>query len=175
LGATLGDISELLNQVDDPDPDALRKLVKVNTTPEIWNNTAMIERFRNEPSIPKTDRQNLIIKRLLTAAKRGKAPNYKRGDKQSLAALERSKAFESYLQNLVQPLTFEELQGGTLIEDMDLTPFENALRSNNSSQQNEYVSQPTRLSAVLGDHQRALVNACSYHPNLDFTGVQIDR
>lgn len=173
-GATLGDISMLLNTMKDPTRDKLLKQMMISTTPEIWSNKEVIKLIKKSKIIKKTDKQKQILKKLRG---RTKYKDLTGGEKGSLASLEKKKEFESELTDYIEPHTFQTFDQGEEMEDMVLTAFEKKLRSGKKNDQNEYVENETFLSDYVNDNTEDdfVVNACSYHPNSPFTGFQIDQ
>ena len=178
-GATLGDISLVLNTTAAPTAAAMRLLIKVNTTEEIWANTVAMNAILADASIPKTALQQQILGWLIAGT--NTYAGLTAGQKGSLSSLEKKAQFETWADNYVKPSTFQEITGtplGTTMYDMDITPFGANLRSPGSAAQNEYVNAATTLSAYTqanAGENRIVVNACSHGLNLPFTGFQIDR
>ncbi len=174
-GATLGDISLTLNVTTTPNLATMRSLIKVNTTTEIWSNLAVVAIIQANGTIPKTATQTTILTNLINGTTT--YANLSGGHKVSLSALEKRAEFEAWADGYVRPNTFVELVAGTAMNDMDITPFEPALRSHGSSAQTDYVNAPTTLSAYVGAtaDNRIIINACSHSTTGPYTGFQIDK
>lgn len=173
-GATLGNLSMVLNQTQNIDPAVMRALVKVNTTPEFWTNRLLVHEVEQDGTIPKTALQSKILAGIVAGTTDyGKLSG---GEKGSLAALERRKEFEAWAQARVVPECFKEYAAGSVMNDMVLTPFEPALRAQKNAQQNSYVGGATTLSQEVGASKDnyIVVNACSHDSACEFTGFQID-
>lgn len=174
-GATLGDISLTLNVTTTPNLATMRSLIKVSTTTEIWSNLAVVAIIEANATIPKTALQATLLTNLIngTSTYGGLSGPHKN----SLNALEKRAEFEAWADGYVRPNTFVELVAGTAMTDMDITPFEPALRSHGSSAQTDYVNAPTTLSAYVGAtaDNRIIINACSHSTTGPYTGFQIDR
>lgn len=173
-GATLGDLSMLMNTMQDPTRDKLVKKMMISTTPEIWGNMDVITLIRASKKIKKTDKQEKILKKL----KKGTGfDSLTGGEKGSLASLEKKKEFEEELTDYIEPHTFQTFNENEEMEDMVLTKFEKKLRSSKKNVQNEYVENKTFLSDYVSSNAEDdfVVNACSYDPNSPFTGFQLDQ
>jgi len=173
-GATLGDISMLMNETSVIDPVAMRARVKVNTTDEFWGNIPMANAVKDNPDIPKTKRQvellNEICNRKTIAWLTGP-------DKNSLRSLEKKPKLENWAQTTVAPETFKEINATEAMDDIVLSEFEDKLKSQTSAAQNYYITGNTTLSDHIKNNttdNEFVVNACSHDPNATYTGFQID-
>lgn len=175
-GATLGDISMLLNTTAAPDPAAMRLLIKVNTTPEFWTNIAMVAAVRDNADIPKSQEQADLLTHICDTT----APyaSLSADNKELVDEIEDLAEFEAWTQATVAPLTFATINPLGVMNDMVLSAFEAALQSGAASAaQNHYIDADTTLSehiAANPGHDRFVVNACSHDPNAAYTGFQID-
>lgn len=176
-GATLGDISKVLNTTTAPDPAAMRLLIKVNTTPEFWTNIAMVTAVKDNAAIPKTPTQAPLLAGICDASK--PFANLTGPQKNSVNALERRAEFEAWAKATVAPHTFAVINAASVMNDMVLSAFEDALQSGAASAaQNHYINAGTTLSAHIAAHpgqDRFVVNACSHDANATYTGFQIDK
>ncbi|TSJ41321.1 hypothetical protein [Fluviicola chungangensis] len=179
-GATLGDISLVLNSTNNPDYKKIRKMMKISTNKDLWKNSTVISIVRQNTQIGKTDLQTKLLEELDTAKRSFK--DLKGSEKGSLAALERKPEFEEWAESYVTPETFQVKKQGEEIDDMQLEPFEDELRSSDkdTAKQTEYIEKKTFLSDYVDDNPDLTyitVNACSDDPSAqsDFTGFQIDK
>ncbi|WP_294673600.1 hypothetical protein [uncultured Fluviicola sp.] len=177
-GATLGDISLVLNTTDNPDYKKIRKMMKISTNKDLWKNSTVISIVRGNKQIGKTDLQAKLLKKLDT----GKLTfnDLKGNEKGSLAALERSPEFEEWAESYVTPETFQVKNEGEEMDDMVLEPFEDELRSDDvdTANQNDYIEKKQMLSTYVKnnpDLTQITINACSADEHSDFTGFQIDK
>lgn len=171
-GATLGNLSMLLNEKKGLTRQQLRRKMKISTTPELWGNKKVVRLIKDNTSIPKTTKQEAALEKLL------KNKTLASGEKISLAALERNEHFEKWAESHVKPHTFKTFSEGQKMEDMQLTPFESALKSTTPHSENEYVGGATNLSSYVRANPGIndfTVNACSYDQCSPFTGFQIDQ
>lgn len=173
-GATLGDMSMLLNTMKYPTRNRLMARMKVSTNSELWSNKNAVRMIKANGNY-KTAMQKAALEKL----DQGRVPFAKLsgGEKRSLAHLESKQWFEDWAYTYVSEHTFKTFKSGQVMDDMVLTPFEDKLRSNEENDMNEYVEQETILSDYLHKNPANdfIVNACSYHPNAEFTGFQIDE
>ncbi len=177
-GATLGDVSLILNTATAPNLEDLRSLVKINTTKEIWTNIAVVQIIMDDASIIKTQFQVNTLNDLTKVVDRIPYADLSGPKKGALTVLESKQSFESWADAYVRPQTFKVLSEGENMTDMTLAPFEPGLRSANSAAQNHYVDAPTTLSDYVANHQaehRFIINACSHDSNAAYTGFQIDK
>lgn len=177
-GATLGDISLVLNTTDNPDYKKIRKMMKISTNKDLWKNKTVISIVRSSKQIVKTDLQAKLLRKLDT----GKLSfdDLKGSEKGSLAALERNPEFEEWAESYVTPETFQVKTEGEEMDDMVLEPFEDELRSDDvdTANQNDYIEKKQMLSTYVKnnpDLTHITINACSADENSDFTGFQIDK
>lgn len=177
-GATLGDISLVLNTTDNPDYKKIRKMMKISTNKDLWKNSTVISIVRGNKQIGKTDLQAKLLKKLDT----GKLTfnDLKGSEKGSLAALERSPEFEEWAESYVTPETFQVKNEGEEMDDMVLEPFEDELRSDDvdTANQNDYIEKKQMFSTYVKnnpDLTQITINACSADEHSDFTGFQIDK
>jgi hypothetical protein len=172
-GATLGNLSMLLNEQNLSRVDLLKKM-KVSTTPEIWRNKGVVKIIKTNNKIPKTKTQEDAIDELL---KKG-YDSLTGPQKGSLTRLESKKEFEEWSHSHVESETFKTFGEGEDMEDMELMPFENKLKSTSPHSDNEYVSKKTVLSQYVNSNpgiDEFTVNACSYDPDCPYTGFQLDQ
>ncbi len=175
-GATLGDLSLVLNVTTAPDPATMRARVKVSTTPEFWKNIAMVTLVKDNAAIPKTPLQTTILAGICN----GTAPysGLTGGNKGSLTVLEKKEQFEAWAKATVAPETFKVVNATEVMNDMVLSAFEAALQSGAASAaQNHYIAANTTLSAHIAANpgqNEFVVNACSHDPAATYTGFQID-
>lgn len=177
-GATLGDISLILNTSDDPDFKQIRKMVKISTTKDLWKNKQVITRVRVNNNIVKTSLQMQLLEDLDTAKR--SYDDLTGSEKGSLTRLEGKSEFEQWAESYVSPEMFQVKKGGQTMNDMSLEPFEDKLRSPDdvTSDQNDYIEQDTFLSEYMKDHSdltQVTINACSDDPESPFSGFQIDK
>ena len=173
-GATLGNISMTLNETQDPDPAALRGLIKVNTNADIWKNTVIPALLLADQNVLKTP---TMVQALTDLNNGTDYANLLPGRKNALRALEERQSFEIWAHNYVAPHTFSVINEGEDMTDMDLTSFEQGLRSQNNAQQNDYIENATTLSDYVDAHHlenRFFINACSAALGQPYTGFQID-
>jgi hypothetical protein len=171
-GATLGNLSMLLNEQKGLSKQHLRRKMKISTTPELWGNKKVVRLIKYNATIPKTTKQAAALEKVL------KNKPLLPGEKISLASLERNEHFEKWAESHVKPHTFKTFSGGQQMEDMQLTPFEPALKSATPHSENEYVGGATNLSGYVRGNPGIndfTVNACSYDHASPFTGFQIDQ
>lgn len=175
-GATLGNLSMLLNEQKGLTGVQLRNLMKISTTKDLWRNKKVIKMIKNNVNISKTKTQEDAIDELIKP--KGSYDNLTPGQKGSLTKLESNKEFETWAHNHVQGETFKEFTGGQMMEDMQLEKFEDKLKSKTPHSENEYVSSKVNLSKYVKDNKGVdnfMVNACSWDENCDYTGFQIDK
>lgn len=173
-GATLGNLSMILNKQKGLTRDELVKLSKVSTTTDLWNNHTVVRIIQSNAKIPKTKKQGEVINKLLTNVP------YKdlgTGEKNSLNFLEKKKEFEQWSHDHVMDKSFQTFGEGEKMEDMEMTPFESKLKSTTPHSENEYVNNKTVLSNYVRStgSDDFTVNACSWDENCDYTGFQIDH
>lgn len=177
-GATLGDISLVLNTTDNPDFKNIRKMVKVSTVPGLWKNGTVVSLVRNNPTIVKSVTQQKALDDLDTGAR-----TYDKllpEEKGSLTKLEKKPDFEQWAESYVTPETFQVKNEGEEMDDMVLEPFEKKLRSDDvdTANQNDYIKRKQMFSTYMKnnpDLTHITINACSADENSDFTGFQIDK
>lgn len=173
-GATLGNLSMLLNEKKNLSRSELLKLMKVSTTQEIWSNKAVVGLIKGSIKITKTKTQEKALNKLL----KGGYSDLTGGEKGSLTKLESKKEFEEWAKGHVESEAFKTFGEGEEMEDMELTPFEDKLKSKSPHDENEYVKSKTILSDYIGNNSGLndfVVNACSYDTDAPFTGFQIDH
>ena len=177
-GATLGDLSLVLNTTDNPDFKKIRKMVKVSTVPGLWKNGTVVSIVRNNPNIYKTKTQKKALDDLDTGARTYDKLLGK--EKGSLTKLEKKPDFEQWAESYVTPETFQVKNEGEEMDDMVLEPFEEKLRSDedDTANQNDYIEKKQMFSTYMKnnpDLTQITINACSADENSDFTGFQIDK
>ena len=177
-GATLGDLSLVLNTTDNPDFKKIRKMVKVSTVPGLWKNGTVVSIVRNNPDIFKTKTQKKALDDLDTGARTYDKLLGK--EKGSLTKLEKKPDFEQWAESYVTPETFQVKNEGEEMDDMVLEPFEDKLRSDedDTANQNDYIEKKQMFSTYMKnnpDLTQITINACSADENSDFTGFQIDK
>jgi hypothetical protein len=177
-GATLGDLSLVLNTTDNPDFKKIRKMVKVSTVPGLWKNGTVVSIVRNNPDIFKTKTQKKALDDLDTGARTYDKLLGK--EKGSLTKLEKKPDFEQWAESYVTPETFQVKNEGEEMDDMVLEPFEEKLRSDedDTANQNDYIEKKQMFSTYMKnnpDLTQITINACSADENSDFTGFQIDK
>ncbi len=179
-GATLGDISLVLNTTNNPDYKKIRKMMKISTNKDLWKNKTVISSVRRNKQIEKTKLQKKLLEELDTGKR--SFSDLKGNEKGSLAAIERKPEFEEWAESYVTPETFRVKNENDVMDDMVLEPFEDKLRSDDddTARQTDYIEKETFLSDYVDDHPKLTyitVNACSDDPNAasDFTGFQIDK
>lgn len=177
-GATLGDISLVLNTTDNPDYKKIRKMVKISTVPGLWKNGTVVSLVRKDKGIVKTPTQQTALDDLDTGA-RG-YDDLLPEEKGSLTKLEKKPDFEQWAESYVTPETFQVKNEGEEMDDMVLEPFEKKLRSNenDTADQNDYIKRKQMFSTYMKnnpDLTHITINACSADENSDFTGFQIDK
>lgn len=175
-GATLGDISMVLNTTNNPDPVTMRSLIKISTTIDLWSNIPVVTIIKNNATIPKTPLQNTILTNLIAGT--NTYSTLTGGQKGSLTSLEKKPEFETWADGYVKPETFKILNAGDAMSDMQFSAFEPQLKSGVSAAQNEYVAANINLSDYVASkpsENKIVINACSYDPNATFTGFQIDK
>lgn len=177
-GATLGDLSLVLNTTDNPDFKKIRKMMKISTVPGLWKNGTVVSIVRNNPKIVKSVTQQKALDDLDTGAR-----TYDKllpEEKGSLTKLEKKDDFEQWAESYVTPETFRVMNEGEEMDDMVLEPFEKKLRSdeNDTADQNDYIKRKQMFSTYMKnnpDLTQITINACSADENSDFTGFQIDK
>lgn len=177
-GATLGDLSLVLNTTDNPDFKKIRKMVKVSTVPGLWKNGTVVSIVRNNPDIFKTETQQKALDDLDTGART--FDKLLPEEKGSLTKLEKKPDFEQWAESYVTPETFQVKNEGEEMDDMVLEPFEKKLRSDedDTADQNDYIKRKQMFSTYMKnnpDLTQITINACSADENSDFTGFQIDK
>jgi hypothetical protein len=177
-GATLGDLSLVLNTTDNPNFKNIRKMVKVSTVPGLWKNGTVVSLVRNNPKIVKTATQQKALDDLDTGKRTYDKLEGK--EKGSLTKLEKKPDFEQWAESYVAPETFQVKNEGEEMDDMVLEPFEDKLRSDedDTANQNEYIEKKQFFSNYLKDNPdltQITINACSADDHSDFTGFQIDK
>lgn len=177
-GATLGDISLVLNTTDNPDFKKIRKMVKISTTPGLWKNGTVVSLVRKDTGIVKTPTQQKALDDLDTGT-RG-YDDLLPEEKGSLTKLEKKPDFEQWAESYVTPETFQVKNEGEEMDDMVLEPFEKKLRSDedDTADQNDYIKRKQMFSTYMKnnpDLTQITINACSADENSDFTGFQIDK
>ncbi len=177
-GATLGDLSLVLNTTDNPDYKKIRKMLKVSTVPGLWKNGTVVSLVRNNPKIVKSVTQQKALDDLDTGARTYDKLLGK--EKGSLTKLEKKPDFEQWAESYVTPETFQVKNEGEEMDDMVLEPFEDELRSDevDTANQNDYIEKKQMFSTYMknnSDLTQITINACSADDNSDFTGFQIDK
>lgn len=177
-GATLGDISLVLNITDNPDFKKIRKMVKVSTVPGLWKNGKVVSLVRNNSKIVKTATQKKALDDLDTGARTYDKLLPK--EKGSLTKLEKKTDFEEWAESYVAPETFQVKDENEIMNDLVLEPFEDKLRSSedDTANQNEYIENKQFFSKYVKDNPdltHITINACSADDYSDFTGFQIDK
>ena len=109
-GATLGDISLVLNKTNNPDYKKIRKMMKISTTKDLWKNKQVISRVRVNNNIVKTPLQMQLLEDLDTGKR--SFNDLKGSEKGSLAAIERKPEFETWAESYVTPETFQVKTSG---------------------------------------------------------------
>lgn len=173
-GATLGDLSMLLNEQKNLSRVDLLKKMKVSTTQDIWRNKNVVRIIKGNNKIPKTKTQEVALDELLKKS----YDDLTGGQKGSLTRLESKKEFEEWSHMHVEGEAFKTFGEGEEMEDMELAPFESKLKSKSSHDENEYVKNKTVLSQYVGSTPGIndfMVNACSYDQDSPFTGFQLDQ
>lgn len=180
-GATLGDLSMVLNENNQLSREELLGMIKVNTTNDFWYNKELLRIVLDNEEIKKSEIQKKTIENLL----KGIFPK-STDESNSLGELEDQSDFEQWCNSYVLKETFRTFAGGDKMYNMKLTPFtkkenlkkkEKYLRSDNSHKDNEYVEEEKTLSDYVrenDDIHHFMINACSENPNLHFSGFQID-
>ena len=171
-GATLGNLSMVLNEKKRLTRKQLMKRLKVSTTKELWTNKHVATLVKNNNGIPKTPTQAQALDDIVN----GKALTG--GQKGSLARLESRPEFEKWAQTHVGSESFKTFKGGQTIEDMEFTEFEPNLKSAKAHSDNEFVTAPTILSDYVAANptkNHFTTNACSFDEQSPFTGFQLDE
>lgn len=171
-GATLGDLSMLLNENNKLSREELLELMEVSTTEHIWKNKKVAELVRGNSEIVKSKIQEEALDKLLSDQKLSIE------EQKSLEELEGQKDFEQWGDTYVRSETFRTFVGGDTMHDMVFTSFENNLRSNNPHEENEYIEDETNLSDYVGNNpgiDHFVVNACSDDSESPYAGFQIDQ
>lgn len=177
-GATLGDISLVLNTTNNPDFKKIRKMVKISTTPGLWKNKKVVSLVRNNPDIYKTPTQVKALDDLDNGVR--SYDDLESAEKGSLTKLEKKDDFEQWAESYVTPETFQVKNEGEEMDDMVLEPFEDKLRSDedDTADQNDYIEKKQMFSTYMKNHSdltQVTINACSADDHSDFTGFQIDK
>jgi hypothetical protein len=170
-GATLGNLSMLLNEQKGLSRKELLKKMKVSTTKDLWTNKHVIGIIKANPNIPKTKGQEASMDKLL------KGQTLTGPEKGALTRMESKSEFEQWVNTYVKNETFKTFGEGEEMEDMEFTPFESKLKSSSPHDENEYVKNKTNLSQYVSDPgiNDCVVNACSWDEESPYTGFQIDQ